>query len=33
MVPEELIEATEKDAELAPVRKAAIAKDMNWWWD
>jgi hypothetical protein len=33
MVPEELIEATEKDAEMIPVRKAAVAKDMNWWWD
>jgi hypothetical protein len=33
MYPEELASATEESAVLAPVRKAAMAKDMNWWWD
>jgi hypothetical protein len=33
MYPEEMASETEADPELAPVRKAATAKDMNWWWD
>lgn len=33
MFPEDLAGATEENAELAPVRKAAMAKNMNWWWD
>jgi len=33
MYPEQLASATEEDAALAPIRKEATAKDMNWWWD
>ena len=33
MVPEELASTTEEDAALTPIRKEAMAKDMNWWWD
>ena len=33
MFPEQLASATLESEELAPVRKAATAKNMNWWWD